>query len=307
MTRLAWAASVTVIAACAPGEPADDAGDDLLANRCIVASAAETIEVELVDGKPASTLWSRSGTEYSRWTYAYDELGRLLREEQDTSGTSKTLDGVSDIARTFEHTPSSVIESVFIPPGAAEHERITYTLDANDRVVRQEGPTWSAAFSLDADGRIVREETRGIDPEAGPYSMVTDYRYDGGLLAEQTRTDSRLGDPPRTFTFENEALPGQLVVSVAYGIYRYSLDDEGRMTVAEVDEDRDGTSDWIVEATYAEDGAITIVSSREGSTFRTVTYSAACDVVLAVPRPLTYARPAPHWNHLGPGIPQPYF
>jgi hypothetical protein len=291
----------------------DDSGNSM-ARSCSATKTgwgpeAERLDVMLVGTRPLVTELSSNGAPVSRWTYAYDEQDRLVVEEQDCcSSGSSAPDGVPDRAREIVHGPTAATESwVPRPAGSGASESVTYTLDANDRVLMYASASSQMSFMLDAVGRLVRTDEDAVDIDLGPYTRQTEYTYDGDRLARRRVVDTRSGSAPYVTTYVHAVSGNRIDVDVGTRHYVYTSDSAGRLLRAEVDEDGGGTSDWIVEATYGDDGVTTIKSTRDGLTFGTHTFDAGCGYSLEMPTaPVAWSRPTAHWGYLQPAFPNAY-
>jgi hypothetical protein len=56
-------------------------------------------------GRPSATRWLRDGVVRSSWTYAYDDAGRLVMQEQDWGEARWTAPTVSRISMSRSSTP----------------------------------------------------------------------------------------------------------------------------------------------------------------------------------------------------------
>ncbi|HEU0034031.1 MAG TPA: hypothetical protein VFQ53_25565 [Kofleriaceae bacterium] len=255
-------------------------------------ASSERLEIEMLGRQPIDAVWSPGGT-VSRWTYEYDERGRLVRENQDLGD-----DGTIEQVVTLEQGDTTVVEH-------RGDEITTYTLDADDRVIRSEAAT--STRSLQYSGALlIHVDESIVDPELGPATIATTYRYDADRLSSRTVLDSRAAMEQVT-TFAVDPTVTRTTVERPDARFTYTFDERGRTLRAEVDEDLDGQSNWVVEAVYAVDGTAHVESSRDGAVFRRHDFSAECELTLAAPRnPAFPTRPAAHPMIVAPAIPQAY-
>lgn len=327
MQRIFELAALTGLLACTNAGPGtgddgpgtvDDGGvDEGVARTCIATSSGggdpEGLEVKLLGTRPRETIASRSGVEVSHWWYTYDDRGRLVVEDHDNLMINAMgiavggVDGVPDFGQEIEQNESSAVVHYIYRSTGAVVATTTFHLDANDRVLDYvDGPT-GATFSFDADGRLLHADEDLFDPELGPYTTITNYTYDGDRLASRSVLDSRVGTHAEVTNFKFQISGNRIVVPRSYATFAYTYDESGRATQAEVDDDRDGTSNWIVAASYAADGAVTVSSSRDGNLGRTYAFSPECGFTFdALPIPRASQRPAPYWLYLRPAIPNAY-
>lgn len=265
----------------------------------------ETYEAQMIaPGRPSSATFTRDGELDLRWTYAYDAGGRLVAEELDRSGSGAAVDGVIDLVRTVEHTPTQAIER-YGAPGGASGEASTWTLDAQDRVVRHDGAGGFSVFQLRADGLLEQEAGERLLPEQGTtYAYATLYTYDAdGRL----HTRGEPGDATPT-VYEHDVTDERMIIRrTSHGsqlfiyTYAYAFDAQGRVTRATVDEDDDGNVDWRSDVTYRDDGAVAVTSTRDGITFSVDVMSAGCRYRVTAPRPpRSGGRPQPGFGHVAP-------
>jgi len=292
------------------GGPPDDVPRTCLAT-VTGGGSHERIEADLAAAnQPTVTVVTRDGEIAMRWTYAYDDAGRLLVEEHDHRGPSGTTpDGVVDLVMTVEHSATSAIQR-WGAPGLPAGETATSTLDTAGRVVRYDsGPASFSTFQLGATGLIEQHHVEGIDPDVGtPFMYTTAYAYDAN---GRLRTRGDLGSVT-PMEYEHDVTAERMIVrrtvgGAPRGIFTYTYDGEGRTVRAEVDEDSDGTGDWRTDIAYGDDGSVTTTGSRDGNPGRVNTMSAGCGYVVTAPqRPEAWNRPGAQWQLFAPAIPNAY-
>src|SRR5262245_48023547 len=90
--------------------PPDGGGAALCVITADSSGEPEELQVWLdAPDRPSRTEWSRGGVLLSRWTYAYDGLGRLVLQQQDHQGPSGAPfpDGVVDAERRIDQMADS--------------------------------------------------------------------------------------------------------------------------------------------------------------------------------------------------------
>lgn len=258
-------------------------------------------------GHPIASEWAHDGTVIARATYEYDAAGRMVREVSDSFG-----DGKTDSVRTYVHSATETTLTFFTQATSDDIQR--YTVDAADRVTRLAMPGAEVTYELDAGGRLVRSADSGVDPELGAFTRSTELGYDAmDRPITSVFEDSRMQGGPFTSGWTYEDTPGRLVVTTvgeasSHRRYVYLFDDAQRVRSMGEDADRDGVTEWTIDVTYGDDGAIELVNRRPSSdTPQTTTYSSACGYEIEAPRyPRAQRRPGTEWTPFFVSFPNAY-
>jgi hypothetical protein len=288
--------------------------------RCIATSKAgqisERIEVELAGPDlPVWTVWWRDEVEVLRVEYAYDTFGRLVSEAHDDRGPSGlTPDGIVDRRRVIAHSERWASEG-WGAPGSLSHE-----LDVLERVMRMGGLKFETTYVVGSDDRIERSEYKGVHPDLGAFTSLTEYAYDAeGTLASRTTADT-IGVLSGAILYHHDMEEDAVIIhtKVTRGAfypgptnvqqkYWYVTDATGRTVRAAVDEDNDGVVDWAVGFDYAADGGVTATSDRFDGSPVVHTQSSGCNYRVQQPtRPRALGRPKAIWRYVAPSVPNAY-
>jgi hypothetical protein len=297
-----------LLASCSTDDGAAPADDP---NTCTVTdqndfSTRRFVYELAAPGRPSTTTWYDDDNVLSaRWTFAYDDLGRVIEEELDCcSGTYGGPDGIVDVQTRYEHTPTSAIVTIIDDPaGPTEH-----TIDEAEHITHTAfgGPAGTVDYVLNDDGSLARAETNATDIDLGPFTRIDQWRYEAGRVVERATSDTRSDGVFGSIDFAYESQPGRLVVtwgtSADTDRQVYSYDASGRLVRVELDQRADGELERVTEFHY--DGAAVTVTWMN-VTYQTqsvVSYSSACRYQPAAPSlPSSGMRPGTVWTpHLAP-------
>ncbi len=320
------AALVLLVTACGGGAPlgpgsAGDAGADASgpsepdagpAPDCVMkywhwdadpaSQPSETLRAWFVDDLPVKTVMSTDEGEEFAGRYKYDDERRLVHEERWALDENDWV-----LVTTMVYEPP-VIEWWSGDPG---YLSITYPLDEQGRLEREETDTYWTVTEYDDEDRIVH--TYG---EAWPGQLV------GGWVFVESRwgwrADGRLdwseswweGSSQGRWLYDYVEEPGRLTVTkrregAGPGWVRaYDYDDLGRLIRAEED-------DRFVEITWDGLGGVAVDTrvGYEGEIRSARTeWTAACGVDLDPPAhvPAAQTQFGPPWRYVGVSLPYPY-
>ena len=161
--------------------------------------------------------------------YEYDAIGRLIQEK-----LNDPLNGLETIAYTYDAVGNRLTKT-------DDNSTITYSYDANDRVLRAGVRT----YTYDNNGNTILLDNGGL---------VTTYNYD----FEDQLISAETPDHSLTFTYDNE---GIRVGSTINGAQTHYLVDDNR-DLAQVLEERDEAGSLLAAYTI---GIDLISQTREGA------------------------------------------
>ena len=263
-----WVVFVFVAACSSHGDGGGGGGIDAaitVSDRCVTelydpTGAIDTTVTQYLDGSRITGTDSQRPSvagSLAQWTYQYDADGRPILSHAVNS------EATTDTTATYSATQVVV---------AGTASTYTFTLQGG-RVIHSEGPMESpvdlrsiADYTYDATGRLATQQVQApVIDDVASATMTRSWTYDA--LGRVTSDVQTVGTSSQTFTLTyatsadgwsvRRASPG---VVTETGTFTFAA---GRLVRSGLDEDDDGTDDWV--ATYAYDdaaSAINVVDSR---------------------------------------------